>query len=45
MKQFTLSITAAALLMLPAAYAQQAAAGRGAAAPRPVSPKSMPTTR
>jgi enterochelin esterase family protein len=39
MKQFTLSITAAALLMLPAAYAQQAAPGRGAAAPRPVSPE------
>jgi enterochelin esterase-like enzyme len=38
MKQFTLWMTAA-LLMLPAAYAQQAAPGRGAAAPRPVSPE------
>jgi enterochelin esterase family protein len=32
-------MTAAALLMLPAAYPQQAAPGRGAAAPRPVSPE------
>ena len=39
MKHFVLSIAAAALLMLPAAYAQQAAPGRGAAAPRPVSPE------
>ena len=39
MKHFVLSIAAAALLMLPAAYSQQAAPGRGAAAPRPVSPE------
>ena len=39
MKRFTLSITTAALLMLPAAYSQQAAPGRGAPAPRPVSPE------
>ena len=32
-------MTAAALLLLPAAYAQQATPGRGAAAPRPVSPE------
>jgi len=32
-------MTAAALLMLPAAYPQPAAPGRGAAAPRPVSPE------
>jgi len=32
-------MTAAAMLMLPAAYPQQAAPGRGAAAPRPVSPE------
>ncbi len=39
MKRFALSMTAAALLLLPAAYAQQAAPGRGAAPPRPVSPE------
>ena len=39
MKRFALSMTAAALLMLPAAYTQQAASGRGAVAPRPVSPE------
>jgi len=39
MKRFVLSMTAAAMLMLPAAYPQQAAPGRGAAAPRPVSPE------
>jgi len=39
MKRFALSLTAAALLLLPAAYAQQATPGRGAAAPRPVSPE------
>jgi enterochelin esterase family protein len=39
MKHFVLSIAAAALLMLPAAYPQQAVPGRGAAAPRPVSPE------
>jgi enterochelin esterase-like enzyme len=39
MKRFALSMTAAALLLLPAAYAQQATPGRGAAAPRPVSPE------
>jgi enterochelin esterase family protein len=39
MKHFTLTMTAAALLMLPAAYPQQAAPGRTAAAPRPVSPE------
>jgi enterochelin esterase-like enzyme len=39
MKRFALSMTAAALLMLPAAYTQQAAPGRGAVAPRPVSPE------
>jgi enterochelin esterase family protein len=39
MKHFTLTMTAAALLMLPAAYPQQAALGRTAAAPRPVSPE------
>ena len=32
----------AALLTVPAAYSQQAAAGRGAAAPRPVSPEIHP---
>jgi enterochelin esterase family protein len=32
-------MTAAALLMLPAAYSQQAAPGRAATAPRPVSPE------
>src|SRR3974390_2630536 len=39
MKRFALSMTAAALSTLPAAYTQQAAPGRGAAAPRPVSPE------
>jgi enterochelin esterase family protein len=39
MNHFALSMTAAALLMLPAAYPQQAAPGRGAAVPRPVSPE------
>ena len=39
MKYFALTMTAAALLMLPAAYTQQAAPGRAAAAPRPVSPE------
>ncbi len=39
MKRLALSMTAAALLMLPAAYTQQAAPGRGAAARRPVSPE------
>lgn len=39
MKRFTLSITATALLLLPAAYTQQAAPVRAAAAPRPVSPE------
>jgi enterochelin esterase-like enzyme len=39
MNRFALSMTAAALLMLPAAYSQQPAPGRGAAAPRPVSPE------
>ncbi len=39
MKRFALSMTAAALLMLPAAYSQQAAPGRAATAPRPVSPE------
>ena len=38
MKRFALSMTAAALLIVPAAYSQQAA-GRGAAVPRPVSPE------
>ena len=38
MKYLALSMTAAALLMLPAAYTQQAAPGRGAAA-RPASPE------
>ena len=38
MKRMALSITAA-LLLLPAAYAQQPAAGRGAAPPRPASPE------
>src|SRR5437588_12930922 len=33
---------AAALLILPPAYSQQAAAGRGSAAPRPVSPEIHP---
>ena len=39
MKRFALSIAAAALLMLAPAHAQQAAAARPAAAPRPVSPE------
>ena len=39
MKRFALTMTAAAFLMLPAAYSQQAAPGRGAAAPRPRSPE------
>jgi enterochelin esterase-like enzyme len=39
MNRFALMMTAAALLMLPAAYSQQPAPGRGAAAPRPVSPE------
>src|SRR5947208_16314171 len=39
MKRFARMMTAAALLMLPAAYSQQPAAGRVAAAPRPVSPE------
>ena len=39
MKRFALTMTAAAFLMLPAAYPQQAAPGRGAAAPRPRSPE------
>jgi enterochelin esterase family protein len=39
MKRLALSMTAAALLMLPAAHSQQAAPGRGAAAARPVSPE------
>jgi enterochelin esterase-like enzyme len=39
MKCFTLSTIAAALVILPAAYPQQAAPGRGAAASRPVSPE------
>ena len=39
MKRIVLSMTAAALLMLPSAYPQQAAPGRAAAAPRPVSPE------
>ncbi len=38
MKRFALTMTAA-FLMLPAAYSQQAAPGRGAAAPRPRSPE------
>ena len=39
MKHFTLTMIAAALLMLPAVHGQQAAPVRGAAAPRPVSPE------
>ena len=39
MKRFALTMIAAAFLMLPAAYSQQAAPGRGAAAPRPRSPE------
>jgi enterochelin esterase-like enzyme len=39
MKRIALSIIAAALLLLPAPYAQQPAAGRGAAPPRPASPE------
>ncbi|HLK65127.1 MAG TPA: alpha/beta hydrolase-fold protein [Bryobacteraceae bacterium] len=39
MTKFALSITVAGLLMLPAAYSQQAAPGRAPAAPRPVSPE------
>jgi hypothetical protein len=42
MKHFTLSMTAAALLILP--LLRSAAAAR-AATPRPVSPKSTPTAR
>ena len=37
-----LTTIAAALLSLPAAYSQQAAAGRGAPTPRPVSPEIHP---
>jgi len=44
MKHFRLRMfaIAAALLIAPAAYSQQAAAGRGAATPRPVSPEIHP---
>jgi enterochelin esterase-like enzyme len=45
MKRFgirTFAMLAAAFLCLPAAYSQQAAAGRGPAAPRPVSPEIHP---
>jgi enterochelin esterase family protein len=39
MTKYVLPITAAAMLMLPAAYSQQAAPARVAPAPRPVSPE------
>ena len=43
MKHFVLSIAAAALLMLPAAYSQQAAPGEAPRRPVRFPPKSMPT--